>query len=90
LFSNLADPMRDTFALRLVLRIHWRDPGQAPEHSKAKTKKNGGRWLALNVEEEIACLFSRILGFRFRSGGKFALSQLRTLHPSHTACATCR
>lgn len=70
LFGTMADFLRDTLAPRLVLRIQWHDAGQAPERSKTKIKKEGSRWLALNVDDEIACLLSLILGCRARSGGK--------------------
>lgn len=44
--------------------------GQAPERSKTKIKKEGSRWLALNIDAEITCLLSLITGYRVRSGGK--------------------
>lgn len=70
MIPTMTDFMNDSFAPRLALRIHWRDAGQAPERSKTRIRKEGSRWLALNIENEIACLLSLIFGLRVRSGGK--------------------
>ena len=70
LFGTMAEPLIDALAPRLVLRVHWHDPGHTPRRSRTKIKKEGSRWLALNVNAEMACLLSLITGCRLRSGGK--------------------
>lgn len=70
LFATVAEPLRNVLAPRLAVRTHWHDPGPPPERSKRKIKKEGSRWLALDVDAEIACLISLIIGCRARSGGK--------------------
>lgn len=70
LFSTVADPLTNTVAPRLAIRVRWHDPGQAPLRSKTQVKKQGSNWLAVNVDDELACLLALVLGCRIRAGGK--------------------